>query len=327
MTGFEARYADPTDYILQCTQEIWEDRRISSLHRHYAPGIVVRSPASVVVGNRGVIGATMATLHEFPDRQLPGEDVIWCPAPSGGFLSSHRLICTATHTGDGVYGPASGRRLRYRILADCHAVAGQINDEWLVRDQGAIVAQMGLDPKAWAVELIAREGGPERCVRPFHPARDIPGPYTGTGNDAPEAQEAAARLSDMMDGDMTPFLARYARAAALHYPGGVEGQGPAAASAFWLGLRAAFPSARFTIDHAIGREDAGRPTRIALRWGLTGRHDGFGRFGPATGAEVHVMGITHYEFGRLGGEAPVILREWTLIDDTAVWKQVALMTG
>ncbi len=39
--------------------------------------IVVRSPGSVVVGNQGVIAATMATLHEFPDRTLLGEDVIW----------------------------------------------------------------------------------------------------------------------------------------------------------------------------------------------------------------------------------------------------------
>ena len=30
-----------------------------------------------MVGNKGVIGATMATLAEFPDRRLLGEDVIW----------------------------------------------------------------------------------------------------------------------------------------------------------------------------------------------------------------------------------------------------------
>ncbi|MGR3491071.1 MAG: ester cyclase [Shimia sp.] len=327
MTGFDQHYMDPTDYILKCTQEIWEERRISSLYRHYAPDIVVRSPASVVVGNRGVIGATMATLHEFPDRQLPGEDVIWCPAPSGGFLSSHRLICTATHRGDGVYGPASGRRLRYRILADCHAVAGQINDEWLVRDQAAIVAQMGLDPKAWAVELIAREGGPERCVRPFHPARDVVGPYTGVGNDSPIGDLASEMLEAIMAGDLSVIPARWHRAAALAYPGGIEGRGPQDADRFWLALRAAFPSAQFLIHHRIGRQDPSRPYRAALRWSLTGRHDGHGRFGPATGAEVHVMGITHLEFAELGSSGLRVQREWTLIDDTAVWKQIALMTG
>ena len=40
---------------LGITKEIWEDRGIASLHRYYAPEIVVRAPASVVVGNAGVI--------------------------------------------------------------------------------------------------------------------------------------------------------------------------------------------------------------------------------------------------------------------------------
>ena len=107
---------------------------------------MVRSPASVVVGNKDVIAATMATLAECPDRTLLGEDVIWCGAPEEGLLSSHRLLSTATHTHPGLYGVPTGKKLHYRIIADCHAKNNQIDDEWLVRDQGAIVRQLGLDP-------------------------------------------------------------------------------------------------------------------------------------------------------------------------------------
>ena len=114
MQGFDPKFKDFSDYIIGITKEIWEDRGIATLKQYYADGIVVRSPASVVVGNQGVIGATMATLAEFPDRQLLGEDVIWCPAEDGGFLSSHRLISTATHRYSGAYGPASGARLRVK---------------------------------------------------------------------------------------------------------------------------------------------------------------------------------------------------------------------
>ena len=32
------------------------------------------------------------------------------------------------------------------------------------------------------------------------------------------------------------------------------------------------------------------PPRAALRWSLTGKHDGWGSFGAPTGAEVHIMG-------------------------------------
>lgn len=144
LAGFDARWKDETDFILGLTKEIWEDRGIATLDRYYADDIVVRSPASVIVGNKDVIGATMATLAEFPDRQLLGEDVITCASADGGFLSSHRLLSTATHTHHGVYGAPTGKRLQYRIIADCHAVSNQIDDEWLIRDQGAIVRQLSL---------------------------------------------------------------------------------------------------------------------------------------------------------------------------------------
>ena len=103
MKGFDPKFTDFPDYIIGITKEIWEDRQISTLHHYYSDDIIVRSPASIVIGNQGVIAATMATLAEFPDRTLFGEDVIWSGTPETGMLSSHRIISTATHTGDGVY--------------------------------------------------------------------------------------------------------------------------------------------------------------------------------------------------------------------------------
>ena len=104
MKGFDPRWKDFPDYILGITKEIWEDRGIHTLHDYYDADIPVRSPASVTIGNRDVIAATMATLAEFPDRQLLGEDVIWSGDEDAGLLSSHRLLSTATHANDGVYG-------------------------------------------------------------------------------------------------------------------------------------------------------------------------------------------------------------------------------
>ncbi|MEL6913546.1 MAG: ester cyclase [Pseudomonadota bacterium] len=314
--------------ILAVTREIWEDRGVATLTRHYAPDIVVRSPASIVVGNQGVIAATLATLHEFPDRQLYGEDVIWCDAPNGAALSSHRLICTATHTRKGAYGAPTGRRLRYRILADCHLRAdGQIDDEWLVRDQGAIAVQLGLTAEDYARRLIAQEGGPDRCVQPFTPARDVAGPYGGQGNDDPLGARHADIVTEIMAGNLGVIPKSYDRACWITVPGGVEDVGTGAADAFWLGLRAAFPDAAFEIHHVIGRSDPGMPPRSALRWSLTGTHGGWGRYGRPTGAPVHVMGISHAEFGALCGDEMRLRRDWTLLDDTAIWKQILLHTG
>ncbi|PZO73549.1 MAG: polyketide cyclase [Mesorhizobium amorphae] len=322
MKGFDPRWRDLPHYILGVTKEIWEDRKIASLHQTYATEMPVRSPASLVLGNQNVIAATLATLAEFPDRTLLGEDVIWSGDEETGFLSSHRLLSQATHSRPGLYGEPTGRKLSYRIIADCAVKANTIFDEWLIRDQGAIVRQMGWDPKSYAVDLIAREGGPDACVKPFTPAMDVDGGYHGRGNDAETGKRYEEILSRIMAADLAVIPETYDRAAQLDLPGGVTGHSWADADTFWIGLRAAFPDAVFAIHHRIGREDPAMPPRAALRWSLTGTHSGWGAFGTPTGAAVHVMGISHAEFGPWG-----LRREWVLFDETAIWKQILLQTG
>ncbi|WP_299504127.1 ester cyclase [uncultured Roseobacter sp.] len=322
MKGFDPKFKDFPDYIIGITREIWEDRGIATLHQYYSEDIVVRSPASVVIGNQNVIGATMATLAEFPDRTLLGEDVIWSGTPEEGMLSSHRLLSTATHAHDGVYGKATGKKLTYRILADCHAINNQINDEWLIRDQGAIVRQLGMDPKDYAADLIAREGGPEACTQPLSPATDQPGPYNGRGNDNEWGAKYADILTRIMGADMAAIPVEYDRACHVEYPGGQTGHSHGDVDQFWMGLRASFPDATFQIDHQIGRDDPMMPPRAALRWSLHGKHSGWGRFGAPTGAEVYLLGISHAEFGPWG-----LRREYVIFDETTIWKQILLHTG
>ncbi len=327
MAGFPDKWADFPAYILGITKEIWEDRGLATLRDSYAPDLVVRTPSGVVIGNANVMAATMATLAEFPDRRLLGEDVIWCGTPQTGMLSSHRIFSTATHLGDGSFGRATGRTLGYRVIADCHARNGQIDDEWLIRDQGAIVRQLGLDSEQFARDTIAREGGPDRASLPFTPQSDRPGPYTGTGNDSAWGARYADMLTRIMAADFGVIPASYDRACQIELPGGVTGHGHADADRFWLSLRAAFPDAVLTIHHRIGRDDPMMPPRAALRWSLEGHHSGWGAFGRPSGARVHVMGISHAEFGAVTGTDPRLRREFVLFDETAIWKQILTHKG
>ena len=129
MEGFDSKYANFPDWINGITHEIWEERGIDKLLYLYSDDIPVRSPSSIVIGNKVVIEATKATLSEFPDRQLLGEDVIWSGSPETGMLSSHRIISTASHLGDGSFGKATGKKITFRTIADCHAINNQINDQ------------------------------------------------------------------------------------------------------------------------------------------------------------------------------------------------------
>ena len=322
MKDFDEKYLDLPDYILKCTKQIWEDRDIAALHWHYAKDIVVRTPSGARVGNAAGITNTMATLAEFPDRVLLGEDVIWSGSAEEGFLSSHRILSTATHSQDGVFGPATGKKLVFRTLADTHVIANAVDDEWLVRDQGAMVRQLGWTPEAYARRVIEAEGGFESASKPLTPDTDITGPYTGKGNDNEWGETLSGTLTRMMNAEFSVISAAYDRACHLAYVGGVSAHGHEAVDAFWLGLRSSLPSAEFKVSHQIGRDDPLMPPRAAVRWSLTGKHDGWGSLGRPSGATVHIMGITHAEFGPWG-----LRREYSLYDETAVWKQIVLAMG
>ena len=322
MKGFDPRFKDLPDYILGITREIWEDRGIATLHHYYAEDVVMRFPLGIVLGNQAVIDGTRATLAEFPDRQLYGEDVIWSGDEETGFLSSHRLWTTGTHLGHGTFGPATGKRFQARAIADCAAKDNVIYDEWLIRDTGAIVRQLGMEPRAFARDLIEAEGGPDACARPFTPDQDVDGGYHGRGNDNEHGLRYADILTRIMAADMAVIAKEYDRACLVELPGHFTGRGIEPVDRFWLGLRSSFPSAVFEIHHRIGRDDAMMPPRAAIRWSLTGKHDGFGMFGAPTGAPVHVMGFCHAELGPWG-----LRREFILIEEISILKQILLHTG
>ena len=327
MKGFDQRFADLPDYILKITREIWEERRLRSLDDCYAPDLPMRFPSGLVTGSRAVIDGTLATLAEFPDRMLLGEDVIWSGDDAAGFLSSHRLVTSGTHLGHGAFGKPTGRSFTIRAIADCAAKDGVIYDEWLIRDASGIARQLGKDPKRFARRQIAREGGPERASRPFAPVDDIPGGYTSRGNDNEWGARLADILTRIMDKDIAVIRAEYDRAVRTEHPGARGGWSWDFAEFRWMQLRAAFPSAAFAVHHVIGRSDPHQPHRAAVRWSLDGKHDGFGAFGAPTGAPVHVMGITHAEFGPFGNGGAGLRREFTLFDEISIWKQILLHQG
>ena len=61
--------------------------------------------------------------------------------------------------------------------------------------------------------------------------------------------------------------------------------------------------------------------RVAMRWRLVGRHAGAGRYGPASGKPVEILGITHAEIDTRHGVGR-ILREWVMVDEVALWMQL-----
>ena len=137
-----------------------------------------------------------------------------------------------------------------------------------------------------------------------------------------DPQEPAARYAELLQAlwtqaDIDALGHSHAALAIAALPGGVAAAGVPAIQAFWQGLTGALTDARFTLEHLVANKRPGSATAVAARWRVQARHGGAGRYGPATGRPVEVMGISHAEV-----EAGRVVREWHLIDDVAVWMQL-----
>ncbi len=147
MKNFAPEFKTPEQYIIDVTYKIWEERGIGRIRDWYAPEGPVRTAHGESNSVEAVVQGTLETLHEFPDRQLLPEDII-IGTTAEGFLSSHRVRSTATHSGDGFFGAATNRPLMMLTVADCLCENNQVVVEWLVRDQAGMAIQLGLDPKS-----------------------------------------------------------------------------------------------------------------------------------------------------------------------------------
>jgi hypothetical protein len=312
-------YRDIPDFIYGITREIWEDRGIGAkIGKYYAARCLVRAATGVTADNSGVTAQTLATLHQFPDRQLVGEDVIFIDHGDGGFLSSHRLISVMRHQGSGSYGAATNRLVRSRIIADCWVTGEQVTEEWLVRDQAAFARCLGTDARSLAETMLAADLRRFGEAQFFTPARDIAGTYARpiargsaierytSGWAAIWGEKHTAAIRDL-----------YFHGAAVAIPGGDVLNGHPEIDRFCIAYLASFPDADFRVESTVVNADPGQPIRISMSWSLSGTHAGWGHFGEPSGAAVYVMGMNHAHMvdGR-------VTMEWVLTDEVSIWKQI-----
>ena len=318
MRGFAAEFRDLDHYIRVITERIWEGRRIDDIRLYYSDPCVVETPMGVSTALEDVVTGTRATLAMFPDRRLLAEDVIQSGDAMGGFLSSHRIISPMTHLGDGSFGPASGRRVQARTIADCVCRGNRIIHEWLVRDHAAIAEQLGCPPRSLAQRWLNERGDWNKPLAPAAPAG-----YVSHISTDPVAARYAQGLQELLQG--RGKVERLYDDAAQHIgPGERTRYGHAGIAEFWESLSGSLLTTHFAVEHLALQSDmaiSGRPDRVALRFRAQSLHEvkqpARARYGAATGKPVEVLGIVHAEIvqGR-------VIREWVLIDDVAIWMQV-----
>ncbi len=318
MAGFEDRFVDIVDYIVRITDEIWMDRAVGYVYETYDHACTIYSSYGVVRSVEEVIAGTVQTLNAFPGGDIRHLNVAWRGNERDGFYTSHLGHSRSTNLGPTRFGPATVKRTSIRFAADCISRDNRIFVEWLVRDNGALVRQLGFDIHD-AARRIAAQPTPEIFI--VAPAMRLEGQAPRGPLDGPAATiDGWARhlFHELWNLRRLDRIARwYADDVTIHAAGGRTAQGRRELGTLILHIQAALPDAVLRVEHVCHSDEADGVI-VAVRWMLEGTTRAGGVLGRCPeGKAVFMMGISHL---RLGPEG-LIVEEWMLFDEVGVLAQ------
>lgn len=312
-----APYRDPEEFITEWTDRIWVQRGIGLIRQNYAPDSVVHGAYGTVHGVEPVVRGTLMKISTFPNRIGQAEDVVWEQRGNDAFLSSHRVFSSGTHTGISAYGPPTGKDFASRTIANCLYREGVMVEEWVVRDEYAVVQQLGLDPVEVARGLAFSGWEP-------HAPLDADLLDQGDSGVRPDQhRDECAQVLRLVDEvwnqrrlDLTTdFVARdvtchTSRHRTLTRPAGYQQS--------LLDLLAPFPDATVEVRDVVSNYSAPHGgLRVGLTWWLRGTYCGTPTYGPVNDCPVQVLGSSQF----LLREGKIV-REWRVYDEIAILAQI-----
>ncbi len=322
MIGFDPQYRDFVDYIIKITHQIWEEKGIGVIYDTYHNNVTMHLGSSNLVGIKDVVSNTLQTLHAFPDRRLIGQNVIWSPLGAEGYLSSHRVLSTATNLGDSNFGPATGKKVNFRTVIDCATTHNRIHEEWLVRDNLWIVTQLGMNPYEVARKMAKGMKNKINSLQSsFGLCESMEGQYM---------PEKYAAKDDSVGEVVLEMLTRiysckyinevkryYYDNAVVHFVCDKDLNGYDEIQGMLISFLASVPSGSYEVERITCTDrEHGDGYDVAVRWRLRGLHEGIGFFGKPSGKLLEIMGINHYHI-----QDNKVKEEWITFDGLDVLKQ------
>ena len=324
MTGFEEQYTDIIDYIVRITHHIWEEGNIGYIYDTYAHNSRVHDDYGLQYGRDKIVADTVHTINAFPDIRLYADDVIWAGNDRQGFHTSHRTILIGHNTGFSRYGPPTGKKMVVTCIANCVARENEIFEEWVIYNTGAMLKQLGFNLFDLARKMARvdqsgiqdpRFGEPTRLPGQGKPLVYMP-KSDGSKFDVEDFlrhmyhdvwnRRALNRLRDC-----------YAKNVRYHGATDREFYGINAIKSFNLSVLAMFPDLSMQVDdiYWMGNDNDGY--RVSVRWSIVGTHRGFGVYGPPTGRQIYMWGISQHII-----KDAQIVEEWTLFNEFALLQQL-----
>ncbi len=320
--GFDPQYRDFVDYIMTITHQIWEEKGIGVIYDTYHNNVTMHLGTASLVGIKDVVSNTLQTLHAFPDRRLIGQNVIWSNFGKDGYLSSHRVMSTATNLGDSNFGPATGKKISFRTVIDCATTHNRIHEEWLVRDNLWIVTQLGFDPHEVA-KRMARAS--KLKINPLQSTYGLCESMEGQFMPTKYVAKDDSVGEMMLEMVSTVYNAKYINEvkkyyydnACIHFICDKDLNGYDEIQGMILSLLASVPAGSYEAERVTCTDRPnGDGYDVSLRWRLRGINEGIGFFGAPSGKHLDIMGISHFHVMN-----NKIIEEWVTFDGIDVLKQ------
>ena len=324
LEGFDDCYVDIVDYIIRCTHRIWEEKGVGLIYTHYHNDAKVYTGTTLNKGIDVVISSTLQMLHAFPDRRVIGENVVWSGNDQDGFYSSHRITTVGTNLGDSIFGPVTGKKISFRVVADCVVHANRIYQEWLVRDNLYIVKQLGFDPVEVAQKLAKKRNvfpsvNSQLWLGESREGQYAPQTYTPKSDKFNIGDFVLELYNKIYEWKLLDQVKRfYAENAVVHYVCDKDLNGHSQIQGMLTSLFASFPNACFLVERVTYNQRAtGDGWDVAVRWRLSGLHEGIGYFGEPSGKPVEILGVSHLKVVN-----NKVVEEWMVFDGLDVLTQI-----
>lgn len=324
MRGFEDTYVDIVDYIVRVTHRIWEEKDIGYIYETYRHNCRVTDDLGLQCGNDKIVADTVHTINAFPDIRLYADEVIWAGDDDQGFHTSHRTVITGHNTGYSRWGPPTGRRVTVRCIANCVALGNEIFEEWVIYDTAAMLAQLGFDVRALArvtanaadsSKLTGPRAGEIERLAGQKPPPHLPG--AGAGRfDVDEFVRRAYHYTWNWR-NLSTIDRAYVETIRYHGSTGRELYGGGQLKTFVLSMLAMFPDLAMHVDDVYWMGNDADGYLVSVRWSALGTHRGHGIYGPPTGRQVGLWGLSQHRI-----VAGRIVEEWTVFNEFGVLGQL-----
>ena len=134
---------DVEDFVRRSTHDVWNRRMFGEIPKHYAPNFRCHGASDRELrGPEELTKDVLARLAAFPDVTVHIDDLYWNDDGGGRYRTAVLWTMLGTHTGPGVYGSPTGRRVRIMGITQHLIKDGRFVEEWTEFSELGLMKQL-----------------------------------------------------------------------------------------------------------------------------------------------------------------------------------------